>query len=464
MGEVGNNIEELPLHNLADSSIKGPQLPLQVITIAASSIRETDSAATSTSMRIYDYPDNTESRSEVNPQEAWLPITESRNGNTVTSLGKLLAIFPVMYLSGGISVMLIIKGAGTIELFFKMMLGDGADAKSLSGAEWFLIFTCMAIGLAQRPNLNSIAGFSLIGAVTAIGYCTLIWVLPVSKGRPGGVSYNSLKGESNMSGMCDVLDAIGIVVLAFRGHNLVLEIQGTLPSSSKHPSKKPMWRGVTISYTIVAMCLFPLAIAGFWAYGNKVNTITFCSTINVLQHHWQSFADANYLLPFLADTFRWRDVDRIFEFHGRDTSKFVKGLIYLLVVINCLCSFQIYAMPVFDNLEFKYTSKKNKRCPWWIRTGFRLFFGGLAFFIAVTFPFLPSLAALLGGITLPLTLAYPCFMWISIKKPHQNGHVVMWCLNLGLGCLGMVLSVLLVVAAVRNLATNGLHANFFKPS
>ncbi|KAJ6880807.1 hypothetical protein NC652_033988 [Populus alba x Populus x berolinensis] len=69
-------------------------------------------------------------------------------------------------------------------------------------------------------------------------------------------------------------------------------------------------------------------------------------------------------------------------------------------------------MPVFDSLEFRYTCMKNKRCSWWVRTG---------------------LAALIGGIALPLTLAYPCFMWISIKKPHQKGHGVMWCLNLGLG-------------------------------
>jgi hypothetical protein len=151
------------------------------------------------------------------------------------------------------------------------------------------------------------------------------------------------------------------------------------------------------------------------------------------------------------------------QFHGHDTSRFAKGLVYLLVVINCLTSFQIYAMPVFDNLEFRYISMKNRRCPWWVRIGFRLFFGGLAFFIAVALPFLPSLAPLVGGITLPLTLAYPCFMWILIKKPHQKGHDALWCLNLGLGCLGIVLSVLLVVAAAWNLAIKGLHASFFKP-
>ncbi|KAJ6927509.1 hypothetical protein NC651_011527 [Populus alba x Populus x berolinensis] len=349
-------------------------------------------------------------------------------------LGKLLAIFPVMYLSGSTCIMLIIKGAGVTELLFKLMCEGGAtcDAKSLTGAEWFLVFTCMAIALAQRPNLNSIAGFSLAGAMSGIGYCTLIWALPISKDRPSGVSYDSRKGGSSVAGMFDVLNAIGIIMLAFRGHNLVLEIQGTLPSSLTNPSKRTMWRGVSVSYTIIAICQFPLAIAGFWAYGNKIPS------------------NGGMLTAFM-------------QFHGRDTSRFVKGLVYLLVVINCLSSFQIYAMPVFDNLEFRYISMKNRRCPWWVRSGFRLFFGGMAFFIAVALPFLPSLAPLVGGITLPLTLAYPCFMWILIKKPHQKGHDAVWCLNLGLGCLGIVLSVLLVVAAARNLAIKGLHASFFKP-
>lgn len=149
------------------------------------------------------------------------------------------------------------------------------------------------------------------------------------------------------------------------------------------------------------------------------------------------------------------------KYHGDATSKAIKCLIYLLLVASCLSSFQIYAMPSFDNLELRYTSIKKKRCEWWIRTGFRLFFGGLTFFIAVALPFLPSLALVFGGLGLPLTFAYPCFMWISIKKPKRGN--LSWCLNIGLGCVGIVFSVLLVVAAVWDLTTNGVHANFFRP-
>jgi hypothetical protein len=149
------------------------------------------------------------------------------------------------------------------------------------------------------------------------------------------------------------------------------------------------------------------------------------------------------------------------QVHGPNTPKLMMGLVYLLVLVNCLCTFQVYAMIVFDNLEVRYTTKKKQPCPRWVRTCLRIFFGGLVFFVAVALPFLGSLAALLGGITLPLSLAYPCFMWIAMKKPRPNG--VVWSLNLGLGYLGIVLSFLLVIAAACTLADKGLNANFFKP-
>ncbi|KAG6498903.1 hypothetical protein ZIOFF_038654 [Zingiber officinale] len=54
------------------------------------------------------------------------------------------------------------------------------------------------------------------------------------------------------------------------GHNLALEIQATMPSIFKHPAHVPMWRGAKVAYLLIAMCLFPIAIGGFWAYGNLV--------------------------------------------------------------------------------------------------------------------------------------------------------------------------------------------------
>jgi amino acid permease len=137
-----------------------------------------------------------------------------------------------MYLSGGTCVILIITGGGTMKQLFKILCENDngvktCSAHSLSGVEWFLVFTCAAILVAQLPNLNSVAAVSLVGAVASISYCTLFWSLSVKKGRPEGVSYKTtlVSQESTVVKISDIMNAIGIIVLAFRGHNIVLEIQ-----------------------------------------------------------------------------------------------------------------------------------------------------------------------------------------------------------------------------------------------
>lgn len=149
------------------------------------------------------------------------------------------------------------------------------------------------------------------------------------------------------------------------------------------------------------------------------------------------------------------------KYHEHDTSTFIIALTSLLVVINSLSSFQLYAMPIFDNLESRYTIKKNRPCPRWLRVVIRVLFGCLAFFIAIAFPFLPSLAGLIGGVALPITLAYPCFMWIEIKKPRKFSTT--WYLNWTLGAVGTILSVLVVIGAIWSIVAKGIKIHFFNP-
>ena len=130
-----------------------------------------------------------------------------------------------MYLSGGTCVALIIIGGSTSKLFFQIVCGATCSAKPLTTVEWYLVFTCGAVLLSQLPNLNSIAGLSLVGAITAVGYCTSIWVVSVAEGRLPGVSYNPVRGSTQIVRAFDVLNALGIIAFAFRGHNLILEIQ-----------------------------------------------------------------------------------------------------------------------------------------------------------------------------------------------------------------------------------------------
>lgn len=150
---------------------------------------------------------------------------------TGEKLGKFLALFPIMYLSGGTCVTLIMIGGGTMKIFYEIVCGVTGVVNPLSTIEWYLVFTGSAILVAQLPNLNSIAGISLIGALTAVSYCTLIWVVSITKHRPlPAVSYQPPEPKPNAAAatVFSVLNALGIITFAFRGHNLVLEIQVSL--------------------------------------------------------------------------------------------------------------------------------------------------------------------------------------------------------------------------------------------
>ncbi|MFS7978210.1 putative amino acid transporter, transmembrane domain-containing protein [Helianthus anomalus] len=347
-------------------------------------------------------------------------------------LGKLLAIFPIMYLSGGTCVMFIITGGGTMKLFYQLLCWDCSSKHPLTTTEWFLVFITLAILVSLFcANLHSVALMSFLGATMAVGYCTILWIVFVAKGKVDGVVYDPSEAVSSESGRIrSIFNALGIIAVAFRGHNVVLEIQGTMPSTPNRSSSKFMLKGVVASYLIIAMCFFPLAIAGYWAFGNKlpINGGVLVAISTTLSYHM---------------------------------SKPLLGLIYMQIIISCVTAFQIYSMVVYDNLERVYASRAKHECPKLVRMGIRIFFGGLTFFISVAFPFLPSLALIIGGISLHLTFGYPCLMWIAIKRPPMKS--AKWWLNLALGCLGTALSVLVVLGAVWNLVCRGLDANFFHP-
>lgn len=152
----------------------------------------------------------------------------------------------------------------------------------------------------------------------------------------------------------------------------------------------------------------------------------------------------------------------LFAFHAANTSKFLLGMTSLFVIVNALSSFQIYGMPLFDEMESVYVIRAKKPCPWWLRATFRSIFTFVCFFVAVAIPFLGSFAGLVGGLSLPVTLAYPCFMWVLIKKPKK--YTPTWVLNWALGVLGMVLSGLLVAGGTYVVIDTGVQVSFFKPT
>ncbi|KAK8290725.1 hypothetical protein V6Z12_D06G016200 [Gossypium hirsutum] len=403
---------------------------------------------------------------KLNPQDAWLPITESRNGNAHyaafhnlnAGVGFQALVLPVAFAflgwSWGILALTIAYCWQLYTLWILVQLHEAVPGKrynryvELAQAAfgerlgvWLALFPTVYLSAGTATALILIGGETmklffqivcgpLFGAVTAITYSTMVWVLSVSQERPPMISYEPLSLPSSAAAFFSVMNALGIVAFAFRGHNLVLEIQATMPSTFKHPAHVPMWRGAKVAYFFIAMCLFPVAIGGFWAYGN--------------------------LMPSGGI------LNALYGFHSHDIPRGLLALAFLLVVFNCLSSFQIYSMPVFDSFEAGYTSRTNRPCSIWVRSGFRVFYGFVNFFIGVALPFLSSLAGLLGGLTLPVTFAYPCFMWVLIKRPTK--YSFNWYFNWILGWLGIAFSLAFSIGGVWSIVNDGLKLKFFKPN
>jgi len=140
-------------------------------------------------------------------------------------MGLQLTLPAILNLTVGTSIGLVVVGGSALELFYITICRSCVD-NPMTMMEWCLVFSALCLILAQLPNMNSIAGVSLAGAIMAVSYTTLIWVISVFKKRPDHISYAlATEGESPLVTTFSVLNAIGIITFAFRGHNLVLEIQ-----------------------------------------------------------------------------------------------------------------------------------------------------------------------------------------------------------------------------------------------
>ena len=140
-------------------------------------------------------------------------------------MGYWLATPPNLNLTGGTSTTLIVIGGGTLKLFYKIVCGPHCGTSPLTTIEWYLVFAIFCIVLAQLPNMNSIVGLSMVGALTAITYCTMLWILSISRERPAGITYTAELGSFTATKIFTVLNALGIVAFSFRGHNVAMEIQ-----------------------------------------------------------------------------------------------------------------------------------------------------------------------------------------------------------------------------------------------
>jgi len=213
----------------------------------------------------------------------------------------------------GTDIVYMVTGGQSLRKFHDLVC-QGRGCTDIRLTFWIMIFASPHFVLSQLPNFNSISAVSGAAAVMSLAYSMIAFCTSAIKGAEataGTIDYGLR--ETTTSGQAfGMLSALGTVSFAYAAHNVVLEIQATIPSTPEKPSKKPMWRGVVVAYAIVALCYFSVAFAGYYAFGSSV--------------------DPNVLITL-------------------DKPRWLIAAANLMVVVHVVGSYQVYAMPVFDMIE-----------------------------------------------------------------------------------------------------------------
>ncbi|XP_009604772.1 lysine histidine transporter 1-like [Nicotiana tomentosiformis] len=296
------------------------------------------------------------------------------------------------------------------------------DCQPIKLTYFIIIFSSVHFVLSHLPNFNSISLVSLAAAVMSLTYSIVAWAASVGRGIEGREVSYELRGEKTSDNIFMFLSALGDVAFAYAGHNVVLEIQATIPSTPEKPSKGPMWKGVWVAYLIVAVCYLPVAFIGYWAFGNVV--------------------EDNILLSLEKPT--W-----------------VIAAANLFVVVHVIGSYQVFAMPVFDMIE-TYAVKSMRLKPSTIlRFSVRTTYVALTLFVGLTIPFFGGLMGFFGGFALAPTSYYlPCIIWLIIVKPKRFGFS--WFINWFCIIVGILLTVLSPIGGMWTLIKQAKNYRFYQ--
>ncbi|KAK9925461.1 hypothetical protein M0R45_033785 [Rubus argutus] len=339
-------------------------------------------------------------------------------------LGLYIVVPQQLVVEVGVCIVYMVTGGRSLQKVHNIATGCSVDQtdckKNIKLTYFIMIFASVHFVLSHLPNFHSISGVSLAAAVMSLSYSTIAWTTSLHKGVVENVQYG-YKAKSATGTFFNFLAALGEVAFAYAGHNVVLEIQATIPSTPEKPSKGPMWKGVIFAYIVVALCYFPVALVGYYIFGNSV-------TDNILV--------------------------------TLERPKWIIATANMFVVIHVIGSYQIYAMPVFDMMETLLVKRLNFRPTFKLRFITRTTYVAFTMFVGITFPFFSGLLGFFGGFAFaPTTYFLPCVMWLAIYKPRKFG-LSWWC-NYICIFFGVLLMVLSPIGGLRSIIVQAKTYKFY---
>ncbi|KAJ4827317.1 hypothetical protein Tsubulata_003267, partial [Turnera subulata] len=140
----------------------------------------------------------------------------------IEKLGLYIVVPQQLICEVGVDIVYMVTGGKSLQKIYNLVHKDGGKN--------IMTFASCHFVLAHLPNFNSIFGVSLAATVMSLSYSTNAWGASVDKGRQADVAYG-YKATTTSGTAFNFFTALGDVAFAYAGHNVVLEIQATIPSS-----------------------------------------------------------------------------------------------------------------------------------------------------------------------------------------------------------------------------------------
>ncbi|KAK9815636.1 hypothetical protein WJX72_007252 [[Myrmecia] bisecta] len=290
---------------------------------------------------------------------------------------------------------------------------EGREGRACRAAfcGWVLLFGALQLALSQIRNFDDLWWVSLLGATMSAMYSTIAFVASAASGRSSTADY-SLRPGTTADQVFGIMNSLGTIMFAYGGHAVLLEIQATLAAPPKVAHS--MMKGVYAAYVVVCLAYFPVAIAGFAAFGNAVYPDVLLSVEN-----------PSWLI----------------------------SLANFMVVIHIAASYQVFSQPVFEVIESSIADGGWRLAdrPHLMRGIVRSLYVLGTTIVALLLPFFADLMGFIGatGFT-PMTFILPSILYIKSERPTG---FKLW-LNVVIVAVFVILGLLAGVGSVRQIAVH----------
>lgn len=182
-------------------------------------------------------------------------------------IGKRWTIWFVIPVQFGVCFVtligVILTGGYGCKLIYLGLVPDGAIRLWVFVA----LFGAVMMILAQLPSFHSLRHLSLFSLFCCLAYsaCAVIGSI-IAGHNPNVPPKNYSVTGSPVQKVFGVFTAISIMAGVY-GVALIPEIQATVAP----PVTGKMQKGIALCYTVVLITFYPVAISGYWAFGNQAS-------------------------------------------------------------------------------------------------------------------------------------------------------------------------------------------------